>query len=188
MALQRSGELSRSAAIELLMDTQGNERRTLGRDRVRHGRHAALRPGLDRPERGGVQGRHEPPRSRRRRLAPTTTTPFAAAAAHNPDADARIFLTDGEHTASTPYANGHAGGPPVVRASDSAPARRAGPVDAAAAPDRHATPAALYRRADDASELQAAMFDRQQRDHVPGAAEALQRRVRASSARPRRTR
>ncbi|HET6505856.1 MAG TPA: GDSL-type esterase/lipase family protein [Baekduia sp.] len=37
---------------------------------------------------------------------------FSESAAEQPDADARIFLTDGGHNAGT-YANGHQGGPPT---------------------------------------------------------------------------
>ena len=84
------------------------------RRRVRHRRGAAVRPRPDRPERGRLQGRHE-----RRLLEDGGGTDyndaFAAAARAQPNATGRIFLTDGEHTAFDPYANGHAGGPPDLR-------------------------------------------------------------------------
>ena len=35
----------------------------------------------------------------------TYNAAFAAAKSHNPAATARVFLTDGEHTAVDPYAN-----------------------------------------------------------------------------------
>jgi hypothetical protein len=82
---------------------------------------------------------------------------FAAAGSHNPQATARIFLTDGEHTAVDPYANGHRGGPPtyVLGLGAGLPG---GPSDTLLTQIASDT-GGLYRRADDATQMQAAMFD-----------------------------
>ena len=102
----------RIRAMELLIDTQGNEKRTLGA--VEFGTDATplFGPGLIgqnaaafklalnnalREDGGGTDYNQA----------------FTAAASHNPNANARIFLTDGAHTAFDPYANGHQGGPPT---------------------------------------------------------------------------
>jgi hypothetical protein len=146
----------RIRATELLIDTQGNEKRTLGA--VEFGTDATplFGPGLIGQNAAAFK------------LAMNTNlladgggtdydAAFAAAKAHNPNATARIFLTDGEHNSGTPYANGHAGGPPVYVIGLG--------VGLAGSPgdqllQRIATESGgLYRRADDASELQAAMFD-----------------------------
>jgi hypothetical protein len=146
----------RIAAMQLLIDTQGNEKRTLGA--VEFGTDAAgmFGPGEIAPnaaafkaalgtaliEDGGGTDYNDA---------------FFAAGAHNPNATARIFLTDGQHTDSTPYGNGHFGGPPVyvIGLGVGLPGS---PFDALL--ERIATETGgLYRRADEASELQAAMFD-----------------------------
>jgi hypothetical protein len=144
----------RVAALQLLMDTQGNEKRTLGA--VEFGSEAAplfgpgpiganagayklaLTPAL--VEDGGGTDYNEA---------------FAAAAAHNPNANARIFLTDGEHTDDV-YANGHVGGPPVYVIGLSA--IEGSPYDLLLQRIASET-GGLYRRAADAGALQAAMFD-----------------------------
>jgi hypothetical protein len=81
---------------------------------------------------------------------------FAAAGAQNPNANARIFLTDGGHNNEdqSPYNNSHVGGPPVYVIglgvfgdSDQVLRRIASDTNG------------LYRPVDTASELQSAMFD-----------------------------
>jgi hypothetical protein len=81
---------------------------------------------------------------------------FNLAGAENPNATARIFLTDGEHNAPDlhDYANSHRGGPPVyvlglgvVGDGDTVLQRIADETNG------------LYRRVDNASELQPKMFD-----------------------------
>ncbi|MEA2361080.1 MAG: Ca-activated chloride channel [Thermoleophilaceae bacterium] len=145
----------RIRAMELLMETQGNEKRTLGA--VEFGSDAAPLFGP------GVIG----PNAAAFKAAMGTAlvedgggtdynAAFTAAGSHNPNANGRIFLTDGEHTALEPYANGHAGGPPVYVLGLGVGA--GSPGDQLL--QRIATETGgLYRRADEASELQAAMFD-----------------------------
>jgi hypothetical protein len=146
----------RIAAMQLLIDTQGNEKRTLGAVEFGTDAAAMFGPaeiaanaaafkaalGTALIEDGGGTDYNDA---------------FAAAGAHNPNATARIFLTDGQHTDTTPYGNGHFGGPPVyvIGLGVGLPGS---PFDALL--ERIATETGgLYRRADEASELQAAMFD-----------------------------
>jgi VWA domain-containing protein len=145
----------RIAAMQLLIDTQGNEKRTLGA--VEFGTDAAPLFGP------GLIGQNAPAF----KSALTTALvedgngtdyndAFAAAAAHNPNATARIFLTDGEHTDFVPYGNGHAGGPPVYVIGLGSIA--GSPYDQLLSRIASET-GGLYRRAADASAMQAAMFD-----------------------------
>jgi hypothetical protein len=146
----------RIRAMELLIDTQGNEKRTLGA--VEFGTDATplFGPGLI-----GQNAAAYKATLNSALIADGGGTDynaaFAAAASHNPGATARIFLTDGEHNAFDPYANGHQGGPPtyVLGLGAGAPG---GPSDALLKQIATDT-GGLYRRADDASAMQAAMFD-----------------------------
>jgi hypothetical protein len=145
----------RIRAMELLIDTQGNEKRTLGA--VEFGSDAAplFGPGPIGPNAAAYKS------------ALTTALiedgggtdyndAFALAGTHNPNATARIFLTDGEHTDFVAYANGHAGGPPVYVIGLGSVA--GSPYDQLL--NRIATETGgLYRRVADAGGLQAAMFD-----------------------------
>jgi hypothetical protein len=146
----------RVRAMELLMDTQGNESRTLGAIEFGTDARALFGPGPIGPNAAAykaslVAGLVEDGGSTDYNDA------FAAAAAHNSAATARILLTDGEHTALPPYANGHAGGPPVY-AIGLGIGFPNGPGDQLLRRIARDT-AGLYRRADDAGQLQAAMFD-----------------------------
>jgi hypothetical protein len=146
----------RIRAMELLIDTQGNEKRTLGA--VEFGAAAAplFGPGPIWQNAAAFK------------VAMSTALiedgggtdynkAFAAAAAHNPTASGRILLTDGAHTAFDPYANGHKGGPPTY-VLGLGTGGSGSPFDTLL--DQIATDTGgLYRRADDASALQAAMFD-----------------------------
>jgi hypothetical protein len=146
----------RIRAMELLIDTQGNEKRTLGA--VEFGTDAAplFGPGLIGQNAAAFK------------TAMSTALiedgggtdynkAFAAAAAHNANATGRIFLTDGAHTALDPYANGHQGGPPTY-VLGLGTGGSGSPFDTLL--NQIATDTGgLYRRADDASALQAAMFD-----------------------------
>jgi hypothetical protein len=154
MALSDPNDL-RVHAMELLMDAQGNERRTLGA--VEFGTDAVSLFGP------GPIGVNAP--AFKLALAAALldngggtdyNDAFAAAAAHNPAATARIFLTDGEHTDYAPYANGHAGGPPVYAIGLGALA--GSPYSALLTRIARDT-GGLYRRVADAGGLQAAMFD-----------------------------
>lgn len=146
----------RIRAMELLIDTQGNEKRTLGAVEFGTDAAALFGPGLIGQnataykaalnaaliDDGGITDYNKA---------------FALAATHNANANARIFLTDGVHTASDPYANGHQGGPPtyVIGLGTGGPGT---PFDTLLQQIATET-GGLYRRADDASALQAAMFD-----------------------------
>jgi hypothetical protein len=146
----------RIRAMELLIDTQGNEKRTLGA--VEFGTDAAALFGP------GLIGQNAAAYKAALNAAliedgggTDYNAAFALAKTHNPAASARIFLTDGEHTASAPYANGHQGGPPtyVIGLGAGTPG---GPSDALLKQIATDT-GGLYRRADDAGALQSAMFD-----------------------------
>jgi hypothetical protein len=146
----------RIRAMELLIDTQGNEKRTLGAVEFGTEATALFGPGLIGQnaaayklalngalvDDGGITDYNKA---------------FALAGTHNPNANARIFLTDGVHTASDPYANGHQNGPPtyVIGLGTGGAGTPFDNLLAKIATDT----GGLYRRADDASALQAAMFD-----------------------------
>jgi hypothetical protein len=146
----------RVRAMELLIDTQGNEKRTLGA--VEFGSDATPLFGP------GLIGQNAAAYKAALNAALVEdgggtdyNAAFAAAGSHNPAATARIFLTDGEHTAFDPYANGHQGGPPtyVIGLGAGTPG---GPSDTLLKQIASDT-GGLYRRADDAGAMQAAMFD-----------------------------
>jgi len=146
----------RIRAMELLIDTQGNEQRTLGA--VEFGTDATplFGPGLI-----GQNAASYKMALNSALLADGGGTDynaaFAAAKTHNPAATARIFLTDGEHTAFDPYTNGHQGGPPtyVLGLGAGTPG---GPSDTLLKQIATDT-GGLFRRADDAGAMQSAMFD-----------------------------
>ena len=83
---------------------------------------------------------------------------FAAAAAHNPNANARIFLTDGAHLPEEgEYAEGHRGGPPThVIALASETYLPPGSADEARLQRIASETRGSYRRADEAVEIQQA--------------------------------
>src|SRR4051794_3347485 len=146
----------RIRAMELLIDTQGNEKRTLGAVEFGEAATPLFGPGLI-----GQNAAAYKAALNASLLADGGGTDynaaFAAAGSHNPAATARIFLTDGEHTAFDPYANGHQGGPPtyVLGLGAGVPG---GPNDILLKQIASDT-GGLYRRADDAGAMQAAMFD-----------------------------
>jgi hypothetical protein len=146
----------RIGAMELLIDTQGNEKRTLGAVEFGSAAQTLFGPGLI--------GQNAAAYKAALKAAliedgggTDYNAAFAAAGAHNPTATARIFLTDGEHTALDPYANGHQGGPPtyVIGLGTGGPGS---PFDALLERIAKET-GGLFRRADDPGALQAAMFD-----------------------------
>jgi hypothetical protein len=146
----------RIRAMELLIDTQGNEKRTLGAVEFGSDALPLFGPGLI-----GQNAAAFKSAMATALMADNGGTDynaaFAAAATHNGAANGRIFLTDGEHLAIDPYANGHAGGPPVYVLGlgvgfDGSPGDQL--------LQRIADETGgIYRRADDASQMQAAMFD-----------------------------
>jgi hypothetical protein len=146
----------RIRATELLIDTQGNEKRTLGAIEFGSDATPLFGPGVIGPNAAAFKAA----------LGPALiedgggtdyNAAFAVAGTHNANATARIFLTDGEHTATPDYANGHAGGAPVY-AIGLGVGLPNGPGDQLLARIASET-GGLYRRVDDASQLQAAMFD-----------------------------
>ena len=146
----------RIRAMELLIDTQGNEKRTLGAIEFGSAAKPLFGPGLIGQNAAAYKAAlsaallHDGEGT-------DYNAAFAAAGSHNPTATARIFLTDGEHTALEPYANGHQGGPPtyVIGLGAGAPG---GPSDTLLKQIAGDT-GGLFRRADDAGAMQAAMFD-----------------------------
>jgi hypothetical protein len=108
----------RVAATQLLIDTPGNEQVTLGA--VEFG--GSFDPAVPSantifaPQPIGPNAAAMKAALAARILADDGTTDynaaFARAAADNPNANARIFLTDGAHNAGD-FANGHRGGPPT---------------------------------------------------------------------------
>lgn len=146
----------RIRAMELLIDTQGNEKRTLGA--VEFGTDAATLFG---PGPIGRNATAYKAALNARLIADGGITDYNAAfvlaADRNPTADARILLTDGVHTADDAYANGHRGGP-ATYAIGLGTGGSGTPFDNLLKRIAKET-GGLYRRADDASALQAAMFD-----------------------------
>ena len=145
----------RIRAMELLIDTQGNEKRTLGGVEFGSNAQPLFAPGLIGQNATAFKAALSTVLVEDNG-ATDYNAAFGLAATHNPNANARIFLTDGEHTAFDPYANGHAGGPPVYVLGLGSLA--GSPFDALL--QRIATETGgLYRRAADATAMQAAMFD-----------------------------
>ena len=145
----------RIRAMELFLDTQGNEKLTLGAVEFGSAANPLFAPGQIGPNRAAMKSALN-----LSLLEDDGGTDyndaFGAAAAQNPNAAGRIFLTDGVHTDSTPYGEGHRGGPPTYVIGlgvfegtefDQLLARIASETGG------------LYRRATDAGDLQAAMFD-----------------------------
>jgi hypothetical protein len=146
----------RLRALELFIDTQGNEKRTLGAVEFGSDAQALFGPGLIGQQAAAFKAA----------LAPALiedgggtdyNDAFAAAAAHNPNATGRIFLTDGEHTDFPAYGDAHRGGPPVYVIGLGA-GTPGGPSDELLQRIASET-GGLYRRADDATQMQASMFD-----------------------------
>jgi hypothetical protein len=138
----------RVQGMNLLMNTPGNERKTLGAVEFGSGGAPLFGPGpigLNRNSFSATMAQ----RIQADNGATNYSAAFASAAAHNANANARIFLTDGDPT--EPYNEGHRGGPPTyvigfggVSQEDLLRriARETG---------------GTFRKAADASELQAAM-------------------------------
>jgi hypothetical protein len=154
MSFSDSSDL-RIRAMELFIDTQGNERRTLGAVEFGSAANPLFAPGVIASNSAAMKA------SLNASLIEDNggtdyNDAFAAAGSQNPSAAARIFLTDGAHTDEPPYADGHRGGPPthviglgVIEGSE---------FDLLLQRIANET-GGLYRRATDATALQAAMFD-----------------------------
>jgi hypothetical protein len=146
----------RVRAIELLIDTQGNERRTLGAVEFGTDAQPLFGPGPIGQNAAAFKSAAAAALVEDG-ISTDYNDAFVAATSHNPTATARILLTDGEHTATPEYANGHAGGAPVFVIGLGVGFPNS-PGDQLLR--RIATETGgLYRRAADSSELQAAMFD-----------------------------
>ena len=144
----------RIRAMELFVDTQGNERRTLGAVEFGSDANPLFAPAQIGPNAAAMKSAFNT--SLLEDGGGTDyNAAFAVAGAQNPNADGRIFLTDGAHTDDV-YMDGHRGGPPVYVIG-------LGVVEGSEFDqllDRIATETGgLYRRATDASALQSAMFD-----------------------------
>jgi hypothetical protein len=149
------GDRLRVRAMELFIDNPANDKRTLGA--LEFGTDAAqlFAPLPISPNRASMKSAINAAVNADNGLTDYNDA-FAAAGAQNPNATARIFLTDGGHNNEdgSPYDNSHRGGPPVYViglgvVGDS------GTVLQQIASETNG----LYRPVDTASELQSAMFD-----------------------------
>jgi hypothetical protein len=146
----------RIRAMELFIDNQGNDKRTLGAVEFGSDATPLFGPGLIGQNASAFKSALNA--SLLEDGGGTDyNAAFAAAGSHNPSATGRIFLTDGDHTAFEPYANGHAGGPPVYVLGLGA-GSLGGPSEELLQRIASET-GGLYRRADDPSALQSAMFE-----------------------------
>jgi hypothetical protein len=143
----------RVRAMELFIDNPANDKRTLGAIEFSTDAQPLFAPAVISQNRASMKSA----------LAAISgdgltdyNDAFSFAGTHNPNATARIFLTDGEHNNEdgSPYANGHRGGPPVYVIGlgvfgdgDTVLQRIASETGG------------LYRRADTSGQLQSAMFD-----------------------------
>ena len=146
----------RAQAVKLVMATPGNEQKTLGAVEFGSDANPVFGPGVI----GAGNNRNDFGLALDNMVNADNggtdyNAGFSAAASHNPNADMRIFLTDGEHNAGA-YAEGHKGGPPTsvvglfqtISADDEARLRQIA-----------SDTGGLYRRVTDDSELQPAMAD-----------------------------
>lgn len=141
----------RVRAMELFIDNPTNDKRMLGAIRFSSDASEIFPPAVIGSNRGNMKSALN---SSLVSFGGTDyNAAFSFAGTHNPNATGRIFLTDGEHTAPDPYANGHQGGPPVyVIGLGSSP-------NAAVLQQIASDTGGIYRAAATASELQSAIFD-----------------------------
>lgn len=111
MSFADPNELRRSG-MQLFINTASNAKRTLGAVQFGSEASSVFAPGLIASSKGAMisalNGAIAADDG-----ATDYNKAFAKAAADNPNAQARIFLTDGAHTSFPAYANGHRGGPPT---------------------------------------------------------------------------
>jgi hypothetical protein len=145
----------RIRAMELFIDTQGNEKRTLGAVEFGTDANPLFAPGLIGQNAAAMKAALNASLLEDNGGTDYNDA-FAAAGAQNPNAAGRIFLTDGEHTDFDPYTDGHRGGPPtyVIGLGVSQGSTFDQLLERIAAET-----GGLYRRATDATALQSAMFD-----------------------------
>lgn len=111
MALTDLNELRRSG-MQLFINTASNAKRTLGAVQFGTAATTVFAPGLIATGKGAMIS------ALNTAIAADDggtdyNNAFVKATADNPGAQARIFLTDGEHTSFPAYADGHRGGPPT---------------------------------------------------------------------------
>lgn len=147
MSLSDSSRL-RVQGINLLMNTPGNEKKTMGAVQFGSTASPLFGPGLIGQNRNAFAAAMD-----QQIQADDGSTnyndAFRLASTHNASADARIFLTDGDPTET--YNNGHRGGPPTYVIGFGGVSNEA--LLKGIASDTGGT----YRKANDASELQAAI-------------------------------
>ena len=143
----------RSEGLKLIMNTPGNEGKGLGAIEFGSSADQIFAPGAIGPNRTAFSQALD-----QKILADNGGTDYNAAFAFakqaSPNADARLFLTDGGHNAGE-YQNGHRGGPPTYTVG-------LGPIvgdDATRLKTIASETGGFYRNAQDDSDLQAAMND-----------------------------
>lgn len=139
----------RVQGINLLMNTPGNEKKTLGAVEFGTDAFPLFGPGLIGKGRNSFSAIMDQ-RIKGDNELTNYNAAFATAGTHNPNADARIFLTDGDNTVDT-YRNGHQGGPPTYVIGFG------GVTQDALLQQIASDTGGTYRKANDASELQAAI-------------------------------
>jgi von Willebrand factor type A domain len=143
----------RSAGLKLIMNTPGNEGKTLGAIEFGDDADPIFSPGLIGTNRTPFSQALDQ-KVRGDNGSTNYNAAFDLARTHNPNADARLFLTDGAHN-SGDYLNGHRGGPPTntiglgfIFGDDEARLKTIA-----------SETGGIYRKAQDDSDLQAAMND-----------------------------
>ena len=145
---------NRRQAVKQFMSTQGNEQKVLGATEFGSEANEVFAPGPIAPNRTAF-GAALDTRVQDDNGGTNYNAAFDFAKTHNPNANARLFLTDGAHNEGD-YANGHQGGPPThtiglfssITTEDEDRLKRIA-----------SETGGIYRRARDASELQPAMTD-----------------------------
>jgi hypothetical protein len=139
----------RVQGINLLMNTPGNEGKTLGAVEFGSDAFPLFGPGGIGANRNAFSAVMDQKIQADNGLT-NYNAAFDAAGAHNPNADGRIFLTDGDNTVGT-YADRHKGGPPTYVVGFGSVSNE--DLLKRIASDTGGT----YRKANDASDLQAAI-------------------------------
>jgi hypothetical protein len=154
MSITDSNRL-RVRAMELLIDNPANDKRTLGAIQFGTDASPLFAPAAIDPNRASMKSAVDTAVNADDGVTDYNDA-FALAGSQNPNADARIFLTDGGHNNedSSPYNNGHLGGPPVYVIGLGV----FGDSDVVLKKIANDTNG-LYRPVDDSSALQSAMFD-----------------------------
>ena len=148
-------DVLRRRAMELFIDNPANGRRTLGAIEFGTDAQPIFAPALISQARASMKSALTASVLADNGLTDYNDA-FAFAQAQNPNATARIFLTDGGHSNEdgSPYANGHRGGPPVYVIGLGVFGDNENVLKLIASES-----GGLYRKADSASALQSAMFD-----------------------------